>query len=197
MEDLWITPFWQAMTLPPRMTVCGVGVAPLTVWQVFALENLGNALVCGGPVDAGDALQMIVVASRSRRQFLRMFARPGAIRRATDRARIRLLRCVWRRRIDPVAEALAYVDACMRLPHRWRKGGEGKPLSVPQSLHMLRAAVRCGVGYECAWDMPYAQARALFDADAEARGDSTIMDAVDQQIDERMAAENRREAVNG
>jgi hypothetical protein len=45
--------------------------------------------------------------------------------------------------------------------------------------------------------MPYATARVLFDAQAEASGDQSIMDDIDQQMDERMAAENRKEAANG
>lgn len=197
MTDLWISPFWQALTLPPSMRVCGVKVAPLSVWHVYALENIGCALTNGGTVEAGDVAQMLMVSSRNRAQFLVMFADPRKIEKARRKIKTAMLRYAYRHGGDQVAQAIAYAETCMRIPHRWRKDGTGKPPAVPHSLHVLRGAVKCGVPYADAWDMPYATARVLFDAQAEASGDQSIMDDVDQQMDERMAAENRKEAANG
>ena len=197
MTDLWISPFWQALTLPPSMRVCGVKVAPLSVWHVYALENIGCALTNGGAVEAGDVVQLLMVASRTRAQFLQMFADPRWIDKAQRKIKTAMLRHAYRGGGDAITQAIAYAETCMRIPHRWRKDDSSKQPAVPHSLHVLRGAVKCGVPYADAWDMPYATARVLFDAQAEASGDQSIMDDTDQRIDERMAAENRKEVANG
>jgi hypothetical protein len=192
MNSEWISPFWQALTLPPRIKVCGVKVMPLSIWHVYALENVGCSLVIGGPVGAGDIVQMIMTATKTRNQYLRMFSSQAKIAAARNTAEKAILRHAYRGGRDPVDESIEYVETCMRIAHRWRKSeGNGRAPSVPHSLHVLRGAVRCGVDYATAWDMPYAQARALFDVVAESMGDQSIMDDIDQQMDEEMSKEVR------
>jgi hypothetical protein len=188
MSDPWISAFWQALTLPRYTSLCGVKVSPLSVWHVYALENVGCAIVCGGVVEHGDVAQLLMVASRNRQQFLQMYSVQGGIGKALAEVRKAMLRAAYRNPSNHIQEAIRYADECMRIPHRWRKGN-GMPPKVPHALHVLRGAVKCGVDYDRAWDMPYAEARVLFDVTAEAAGDTSIMDDIDQQMDEKMAAE--------
>jgi hypothetical protein len=196
MDSNWISPFWQAFSMPTHSRVCGMRVPPLSVWHVFALEQIGNTYLCGGLLEAGDAAQILLVASRNRRQFLRMFASQKRTARAVARIRRRILRTAWRRGTEAVAQCRAYAEQSMRVPGRWVKDG-AKPCAVPHTLHVLSAAVQFGIPIDRAWDMPYAQARCLFDALAEAKGDESIQTAAAQQMDEAMAAENEQGAANG
>jgi hypothetical protein len=194
MDSDWISPFWQAFAMPPRSRVCGMRLPPLSVWHVFALEYLRNTYIIGGIVDAGEARELMTVAGMSRRRFLRAFHQRGGMTRALRRARRRMLRNAMRRGADPVMQCMAYVEQSMRVPGRWLKDG-GKPCVVPHSLHVLAAAVRTGVALDAAWDMPYAQARCMFDIHAEGRGDESMQTAAAQEMDERMSVE--KEAARG
>jgi hypothetical protein len=194
MDSNWISPFWQAFSMPPRLRVCGFELPPLSVWHVFALEQIGNTYLTGGPVDAAEAQQLLLVASRSRAEFLRIFHDPRKLRRANAGIRRRMLRNAWRGGVDAVESCRAYVDQSMRIPGRWIKEG-GKPCAVPHPLHVLAGAARFGRQDVDAWDMPYAPARCMFDTMAEQRGDDSIQSAIGQQKDEEMVAE--MEAANG
>jgi len=199
MDADWISPFWQAFIMPVRSQVCGIRVPPLSVWHVFALENVGNTYLTGGIVNEGDVLQLLAVVTQTRRQFLRTMHSPRRLARHTARIRKAMLRAAYRgREADPVRACMAYAEQSMRIAGRWVKDGS-KSCSVPHPLHVLAAAVKCGIGYERAWDTPYATARAMFDVFAEQRGDESIQSAAGQQVDEAMAAEKAesKEAANG
>jgi hypothetical protein len=194
MDSNWISPFWQAFSMPTHSRVCGMRVTPLSVWHVFALEQIGNTYMTGGILDAGDVHQLLLVATSTRTQFLRLFHDPRKMARAVARIRRRMLRNAWRRGPDPVAQCREYVEQSMRVPGRWIKEG-AKPCAVPGALHMLAAACRFGLPVARAWDTPYMQARCMFDVIAEGKGDESIQSAAGQRMDEQMAAEP--EAANG
>jgi hypothetical protein len=194
MDSNWISPFWQAFSMPTHSRVCGLRVPPLSVWHVFALEQIGNTYMTGGMLDAGDVHQLLLVATSTRAQFLRLFHNPRKMARAVARIRRRMLRNAWRRGPDPVAQCREYISQSMRVAGRWQTQG-AKPCAVPHALHILSGAIRSGVAYDRAWDMPYATARCLYDVQAESQGDASIQTPAAQQVDERMAAEQG--AANG
>jgi hypothetical protein len=196
MDADWISPFWQAFAMPTHSRVCGIRVPPLSVWHAFALDNAESVYMRGGTLCEGDALQLLAVATQTRAQFLRTFRNPRRQRRHVARVRMAMVRAAYRgTEHNPVKACLAYVEQSMRVAGRWVKDG-ATPCAVPNALHVLAAATRFGVPYAEAWDMPYATARALFDALAEQRGDWSIMTPQSQQIDDAMAAE-KQGAANG
>lgn len=176
MRDGWVSPWWQAACLPRKWDVCGVVVPSLTVWHVFALENIGNAYLCGGRVDKDAAAALLLIASRDRdagRELLqphRENARRSAVRRI-----YRKLRKV--NDSDVVAACSEYVDTCLRGVSRWQKGG-GRPCAVPYAWHII---ARLGSD---AWDCTYAEARCVCDALAEQAGDDSIMSIQAQEMED-------------
>ncbi len=195
MDEQWISPFWQAFSQPAHSRVCGLRVPPLSIWHVFALEQIGNTYMIGGELDHGDALQLLTVVTQTRAQFLRSFHKPRRQSRIVARCRRAMVWAAFRRQPFAVIQCRDYVEQSMRVAGRWLKK-DAKPCAVPHALHVLAAAVRFGVPYADAWDMPYSTARAMFDVSAEQKGDESIQTAAAQQLDERMAAE-KMEARNG
>ena len=87
MQEDWVSPWWQALTVPPAWDVCGVFVPRLSVWHVFALENIGNAyLYPDSAPDMDDAASLLLFASRDMAGGLRLLH--GSRRR--ERAMVRL-----------------------------------------------------------------------------------------------------------
>ncbi len=188
MDADWISPFWQAFSMPARSRVCGIRVPPLSVWHVFALEEIGNPFLVGGEASAGDVQQLLFVATQTRAQFLNAFHVPSIRKRRLSRLRRRMLRYAWRHPSGAVAECKRYVDQSMRVPGRWVKV-DAKACAVPHALHVLSAARNMVASVDAAWDMPYVQARCWFDVRAEFKGDDSIQSTAAQQMDERMSAE--------
>ncbi len=196
-EQQWVNPFWQAFTMAPHARVLGVRVSPLSVWHVFALEQLECAFIVGGEATLGDVVQLLFVVSQTRNEFLTCFHDAKKRDRKLTLVRRTMLRNAGKYEDSPNALEVCrvYVSESMRVPGRWIKKG-AKPCAVPHALHVFAAAVRGGVAYQSAWDMPYMTARCLFDIQAEQRGDESLQTAAAMQMDERMAAE-LKEAVNG
>jgi len=188
MDTGWTSPFWQAFAMPESSRVCGLRVPPLSVWHVFALEQIGNSYIVGGTIDAGEALQLLTVATQTRAKFLNVFHVERRRNRVLRRVKRAMLWNGFGRGSDAVLACREYVEQSMRVAGRWQRK-EAKPCAVPHALHILQAAVRFGVCYPDAWDMPYATARAMFDVLAEQRGDDSIQTSRQQELDERMAAE--------
>jgi hypothetical protein len=190
MDADWISPFWQAFSQPSHVSVCGMSLPPLSVWHVFALENIGNTYIMGGLLDAGDAHQLLFVASRNRTGFLSVFHDSRRRKKALAIVRRRMLRYAWLNpKADCVDDCRQYVEQSLRVPGRWVKGG-AKPCAVPNPLHILAGAVKMGIAYDAAWDMSYAAARCLFDTMAEQEGDDSVQTATSQMYDEMMAKES-------
>lgn len=178
----WISPWWQAVCLPDTWDVCGVIVPPLSVWHTFALENIGNAYLCGGPVDKDSAASLLLFAQHDyqggRRLMIEAKFRTRAIRRMH-----KVLRKLPEQQVHDACTE--YVDVCMRTPSRFHESTGGKPCAVPYQWHIV---VRLSGGdparMESVWNMPYSRARCLYDAMAEQNGDGSIMSARAQEMED-------------
>ena len=181
MRDDWVSPWWQAVLLPERWDVCGVSVPPLSVWHTFALEQVGNRYLCGGEADKDDASSLLLFASRDMAGGRALIWRDHARARAMRRMWKRLRRVEWSEVDDACSE---YVDACLRAVSRWQKGG-GKPMAVPYQWHIVcRLSGGDPAKWDAAWNAPYAQARCVFDAAAEAAGDDSLMSPAAQEMED-------------
>jgi hypothetical protein len=180
----WISPWWQAACLPDWWDVCGVKCPALTVWHTFALEQIGNPYLCGGPVDHDAAAALLLFARHERAGGRKLMLMPH-YRARQMRRMFRMLRGIPGDEIH--AACSEYVEVCTRGISRWRKNGS-KPAAVPYQWHMV---ARIG---DRAWDMPYAYARAVCDALAEQAGDDSIMTLAAQEMEDNWP-EYAKEAV--
>jgi hypothetical protein len=109
--------------------------------------------------------------------------------RAKAKAIRRILRTIWR--IDDVTLYRAcadYVLSCTHTARRWQSNKEGGGLAAPYQWHLVRTLCRdYRMTVDEAWSTPYAYARCLYDAAAEAGGDESLMKPNHQQLDEEMA----------
>lgn len=175
----WVSPWWQAVCLPDTWDVCGLIVPPLSVWHTFALENLGNAYLCGGPADK-DAAASLLLFARHDYQGGRRLMLDGKFRTREIKRMHRVLRKLPDQQVhDACAE---YVEVCMRAASRWDKG-DGKPCAVPYQWHIV-ARLSGQLGAESAWNMPYAVARCMYDAMAEMNGDDSILSSTAQEMED-------------
>ena len=173
----WISPWWQAACLPDCWDVAGVSVPALSVWHVFALEQIGNPYLCGGPVDQDAAAALLLFARHDRAGGRRLMLQPYY----RGREMRRMFRRLRRLTIEDIHAACSeYVEVCTRGVSRWQKGN-GKPCSVPHAWHIV---ARLG---DRAWDMSYAYARCLCDAMAEQAGDDSIMSPAAQEMEDNWA----------
>ena len=181
----WCSPWWQAACLPERWDVAGVACRSLTVWHVFTLESLGNAFITGGRCDRDAAASLLIVAQTDRAGGRLLMLDE----RAKAKAIRRILRTIWR--IDDVTLYRAcadYVLSCTHTARRWQSNKEGGGLAAPYQWHLVRTLCRdYRMTVDEAWSTPYAYARCLYDAAAEAGGDESLMKPNHQQLDEEMA----------
>ena len=181
MREDWVSPWWQAACLPDEWDVCGFTVPSLSVWHVFALENLGNPYACGGAIDKDAVACLLLVASNDRAGGRRLLL-DAKYRKAQMKRVHRRIKC---KSMDDLHAACAeYVDTCMRAVSRWKKG-DSKPCGVPIEWHLVCTLSRCtGGDLDAAWDTPYAVARCLCDAAAEQNGDDSIMSPQAQEMED-------------
>ena len=183
----WVSPWWQAMNLP-TWEICGFRRIPsLSVWHAFALENLGNAYLCGGRCTIDDAASLILIVTRDMAGGQRLVAR--------DRHRHKQLARIARRlRKVPFADMHAacnqYVRACYRVAGRWQKeGAAGKLQGAPHTFHLVCALSGIGWTWKDAWNAPIALARCVYDTTREDGGDDTIMHPRYERLAEQWAAQ--------
>ena len=189
-EQPYVSPWWQAILLPDRWDVAGVSVPSLSVWHVFALDQIGNAYARGFPPTRDDAAALLLFAERDlaggRRLMLGRFRRTRAMRRMH-----RLLRKIpWP---DLHAACRDYVETCGRVPSRGEKAGEpALPAKCPGEWHIIRRlCMDFGMGLEEAWNTPYALARCLNDVSAEANGDRSLLNETEQEIEDEWVKAGR------
>lgn len=166
----WVSPWWQAACLPERWDVGGFSVPSLSVWHTFALENIGNGYLCGGPITIDDAAGLLLFASRDMAGGQRLMLRQYYRERCLHRAARRLRKADW---AQLHAACTEYVETCTRTAQPWEKvEGGGSPCGTPYQWHIVR--VLCadyGLDLAAAWNTPYAYARCLHDAHREALGE--------------------------
>jgi len=184
----WISPFWQAALLPPRWNVAGFRLGPLTVWHSYALEQIGNAYLCGAPADRDAAASLLLFASLDYAAGRRLMLDAPFRQRQLLRMFRRLRRIPW-----PALDAACseYVTTCMRAASRSRAGSALAPERVPAQWHLVRLLSGADPArLEAAWNTPYATGRALFDAWSEAeKGDDSLLPAISQELRDNWPAD--------
>ena len=162
MGEDWISPWWQALTVPRSWDVCGVSVPALSVWHYFALENIGNAYFRGGDPSADDAASLLLFCSRDMAGGLRLIHGDNYRRRAMVRM-ARRLRVFTREQLDSACQE--YVSTCTRSAHRVpQSGAGGTPAGTPTAWAIVSVLTSGGLAWAEAWDFPYVLARASLDA---------------------------------
>lgn len=188
----FISPWWQSLLLPKRWDVCGVSVPSLSVWHTFALEQLGNHYMIGGICTREDVAGLLLFARTDYRGGRKLIL--GKFHRG------RQIRKIYRKIKDVEwselhAACLDYLESCMHTARRWqKKDGGGKTCAVPYQWHIVNRI--CGgdiTKMDAAWNTPYALGRCLYDVQAEASGDDTLMKPEYQKMDDELAAEKEKE----
>ena len=158
----WVSPWWQALTVPHSWDVCGVTVPALSVWHFFALENIGNAYWSKQPPEADDAASLLLFASRDMAGGLRLLHGD----RYRRRAMVRMAKHLRRYTRDEMRSACGeYFETCTRTAHRVPQPGTGgTPAGTPTSWAIISVLQAGGMEWEKAWNFPYAQGRAALDA---------------------------------
>jgi hypothetical protein len=178
----WVSPWWQVAALPDSWRVCGVKVPALSVWHVYALENIGNRYIVGkGEPDLDDVTSLLLVASRDMEHGKWLLYRDGYSFRRRFLMTVRMWLYLRRHGIEGMLEdCREYVDGCMRHGTRMSKGGEGggTPAGTPEPWAIVSMLIRAGVDYHTAWNHPYSSGRAVMDAEDEHSG-NTIMTPAD------------------
>lgn len=161
------------MLLPDEWDVCGVTVPSLSVWHTFALENIGNRYLCGGPCDRDDAAGLLLFAKHDMAGGRRLMQPQRVNFRKRETSKIHgILKKMDFKESD--AACLEYVETCLRTVGRYE--GKGKPSGAPYQFQIVRViALGNPSQLETAWNMPYAQARCMYDAYAESEGDKLMM----------------------
>ena len=169
----WVSPWWQAACLPKLWDVCGIAVPSLSLWHMFALENIGNRFLVDGIPTMDDATSLLLFAQHNRQGGLHLLHSVG-FKEWKERKTIRAI--MKQDMADVFTSCASYVDTCIRSAQRWESsGGTSSSASVPYQFHIVHTlCADYGMTVEEAWDTPYAYGRALFDAKAEANGDSSI-----------------------
>ena len=193
MSNEWISPWWQAVLLPDDWDVCGVSVPPLSVWHTFALENIGNRYLCGGPTDRDDAASLLLFAKHDMAGGRRLM-QPQFVN-----FRARAMRKMHRQldhvdALDIHTACSDYVTDCLRTVDRFEPKGGGKPCAVPYQWQLVRiVAISLSGSLESAWNTPYAVARCLVDAYAEWKGDTSLMTQAAQHMADTQTFEHQSE----
>ena len=184
----WISPWWQAACLPDRWDVCGFDLPSLSVWHVFALEQLGNHYLCGGPRDKDDVANLILFAGGDMDQGRRLMLSQAHRSRQVIQAYRRL-------RGQPFSEldaaCLDYVESCTRTPSRY-ESKDAKPCAAPYQWHILRAVCEnYNLTPDHVWNMPYAMAKCYYDVAAEHNGDTKILSVRAQEMEDNWPDYNK------
>jgi hypothetical protein len=177
MNPDWISPWWQALVLPDRWGVCGMTVPPLSVWHVYALENIGNQFFAdNGNPTIDDVASVMMIASQDMANGKRLLWSEGFKSLVSKRVVRKIRKHTHRHCIEACKE---YVEECTRHGRRMKKsdGGTCVPAGTPEPWSIVCNLLRCGVSFNDAWNMPYAQARAIMDGHDESSG-NTLMTPV-------------------
>lgn len=186
MSDGYITPWWQAALLPDRWDICGVEVRAMSVWHLYALENLNNVYVCGGIHDRDAAASLLLICGRDMGQTRSLYLRPHA-RAKTLAAIHKTVKPIPWDELD--AACTDYCLTCMRVPEHLRPVDcSGKPLKAPYQWHIVLCLCdQYNMTIDQAWNLPYAKARCTFDVYQESRGDESLAsETIQRHTDEAL-----------
>lgn len=185
-DNFWVSPWWQAALLPDSWQICGERVLSLSVWHTFALESVGNHYLCGGPCDRDDASGLLVICRLNHANGRRLLADSYFRKDQLVKACSIVAMHDW---VQVDAECVDYVARCTRTVSRWHGKESGRPAAVPYQWHLLSLiSGNDPAKFEAAWDCPYAVARCLFDAHAEANGDTSLLSVTAQKMEDNWPA---------
>lgn len=182
----YVSSWFQAALLPDRWNVAGVSCSALTVWHVFALEQMNNPYFTCSPCDRDAAASLLMFCSSDYRDGKRLFQQPLFRSRRMSEITGKLKASKW---TDIHAAITDYVSTCSRTPsHRQLvSGGKSgvKPRKVVAPIcwalvDFLSAGNPSKINE--AWDTPYAVAKCMFDAHRDINGDD---DSLESQTEER------------
>jgi hypothetical protein len=186
MSGGYVNPWWQAILLPEKWDVCGIEVRTMSVWHLYALENLNNAYVCGGATDRDSAASLLLICQRDMAETRELFLRPRARAKALTKIHKLILPLKW----DEINAACTdYCLTCMRVPEHLRSvDGSGKYLKAPTQWHIvLCLCERYQMTVEQAWNHPYADARCKFDVYQESQGNESLAsETIQRHTDEAL-----------
>ena len=186
-NDLYVSPWWQSSCIPNKWDVAGVEVFSLSLWHLFALEQIGNAYVCGGIPDRDSAASLLLFAETDMAGGRRLLLEPYRRARKMRRMYRRLRHSAW---ADLHLACEDFVKSCLRSPDHWEDDKKGGTLSAPYQFHMVRClCAEYGMPLADAWNMPYAMARCYFDAWQESQGDKTLVSSKAQSLIDRKQGE--------
>lgn len=177
MSDGYITPWYQAALLPDKWDICGIEVRAMSVWHLYALENLSNAYVCGGIHDRDAAASLLLICQRDYAGVKDLFLKPHTRARVLARIHKTVKNIPW---IELDAACTDYCLTCTRIPEHLRDGkpgdkSVGKLLSAPIFWHIILCLCDQYQKTESeAWNTPYVRASCMFDVWREATGDETL-----------------------
>ena len=178
----YVNPWWQATLLPDKWSVGGVVVNSLSLWHVFALDNIGNKYATGGACDRNDAAGLLLFAQTDMAGGRRLMLSPFHRARQMRRMHRKLKRLDW---VDLHTACIDYTESCLRRPDHFSEGG-GKPVAAPYCWHLvLTLTDHCGATLDRAWNTPYAAARCYRDVWAESQGDTTLASEAAQEAMDR------------
>lgn len=182
MKADWITPWFQAATLPSKWDVCGIVVPSLSVWHVFVLQNIGNRYVCKQDgADRDDAASMLLLAGLDFEGGRKLWHDPDYRAREMAAIHKRLVGLDWLTLHGACEE---YARVCTRCASRWQKGGS-RPAGVAEAWHLVSIMSNNDPArIESAWNASYAVGCALFDSVLERAGDTSVMSARAQEMED-------------
>lgn len=179
-DDGYVNPWWQAALLPDRWDICGIEVRAMSVWHLYALENLNNAYVCGGVHDRDAAASLLLICQRDYAGGRDLYLRPFARARALAKIHKVIKPLKWDE-LD--ATCIDYCLTCTRVPEHLRKlDGTEKSLKAPYQRHIILCLCsRYNMSKDQAWNHPYSEARCIYDVYQESRGDESLASERTQQ----------------
>jgi hypothetical protein len=174
-----VSPWWVASLMPDRWSVCGVSVHALSVWHLHALEENGNAFLCGGDITIDDVASLLMICRHDHQTGRALMMDESGVLRESKKITASLFGMDER---DAIHQASDYVLQCLTAPDRWYDDKKSKGLSAPLSYHIVLCL--CGeyrMSIDDAWNAPYVRARAMYEVWREKEGDDKLVSR-DQQL---------------
>jgi hypothetical protein len=168
-----VSEWWQSVVLPDRWSVCGVSVRALSVWHLFALEQLENPFVVGGEITADAVAGLLLVCQTDYDTGRKLFTDHAEVLRRSKRIYAKL------RKIDTntmIGTAHEYFATCTETPERWIEERKGRSMAAPICAHMvLCLCSQYGFNHTDAWNRGYADARCMMEVWREREGDTSLI----------------------
>lgn len=179
-------PIYETAFQPPAPTILGRRLLPFSLGHSVLLESGGSPFVDPAPKrkpNAGDLAAAVWICSQPAGKLRFVLAEP-------DPKGITQWGMKQRRRGIPIkAETerfVEYLNASLRMPQAWHDEKDARKIVTAWQFSVVAALLESGIQRAEAWDMPVAEALALYMAIQERRGldlvspeDRAMIDALD------------------